>query len=127
MFKRTSVIFMLISVIAIAGFGMYAGAEHSGEQTMSHCLFHMTSGMNSMKLGEHIENWRNSVFGIVSFELPLLFSFFIFVFFSIFFFFLNFWKVKLIQTVQDLRKEPPKLSNYFNLLFSSGLLHPKIF
>jgi len=127
MFRYISVIVVLISVIAIAGFGMYAGTEHSGEQAVSHCLFHMASGMNSMRLGEHIENWRNSVFGVVSFELPLLLSFFLLMFFSIFSFFLNSWKIKLVQVVRDVRGEPPKLSNYLNLFCATGLLHPKIF
>lgn len=127
MLRRTFVIVMLISVITIAGFGMYVGTKNSGEQMMSHCLFHIASGINSMKLGEHIENWRGSVLGTISFELPLFSSLFLLSLFFISFFLIDSYKVKFVQLTQDIRGEPPKLSNFLNLLFANGILHPKIF
>jgi|GEM_PF-1776013 len=127
MFKYTLVVTVLISVIVIAGFGMSASGQGGIGHTMSNCLFHVASGVNSMKLGEHIESWRGSVVGVVSFELPLFISFVLLMLFSISFALLNSWKIRLIQITKDIRGEPPKLYDYLNFFFSKGLLHPKIF
>jgi len=127
MFKRAFSIVMLISVIVIAGFGMYTSAKSDDGHTISNCLYHVASVAGSMKLGEHIEGWRSSVTGTISFELPLLFSFLLFILLGLTFISFDFWKIKLVQLILNIRGKPPKLLNYFNLIFASGVLHPKIF
>jgi len=126
MLSRTFVIVILISVITIAGFGMYTSPKNSDGHEMSNCLFHIASGISSMKLGEHIENWKSSVLGTISFEFPLSISFLLlFLFASLFL--IDSHKVKFVQLTHDIRGEPPKLFNFLILLFASGTLHPKTF
>ena len=106
---------------------MYTSAKNDNEHTMSNCLYYIASVAGSIKLGEHIEGWRDSVTGTVSFELPLLFSLLLLSFFGLSLVLFDFWKIKLIQLTINIRGKPPKLLNYLNSLFASGVLHPKIF